>query len=212
MKLIRQTFLCFFGLALVFSSCSIDKRQHLAGYHIDWKGKSKKTIQEKEQDKTALNGIDSPITEIAQQDIAAPIEIVDVPTLDAIAKEVALTHKASIEKSGLYNKKKTLVQNFSQGFNLEIKERTISGSVIFKDEPVKVKTDGRAIFGFIAALAGLIIFAIPFGILAVIFSGIALSRIKKSETYVKGKGLAIAGLIIGFIDIIAGIYIISMLA
>jgi hypothetical protein len=49
-----------------------------------------------------------------------------------------------------------------------------------------------------------------FGTLAIVFSGIGLSQIKKDPSRFSGKGLAIAGLVIGIVDIIVFLALISM--
>ncbi len=60
-------------------------------------------------------------------------------------------------------------------------------------------TSGMAIGSLVCSLLGL--FVPLLSILAVIFGHIALSQIKKSNGMVGGRGLAIAGLIIGYITI-----------
>lgn len=59
---------------------------------------------------------------------------------------------------------------------------------------------GFAVAGFVCSLVGLIVFGIPLGILSVVFSGIALGRLKTNPNQA-GKGMAIAGLVLGILDI-----------
>jgi hypothetical protein len=73
------------------------------------------------------------------------------------------------------------------------------------------RIDGLAIAGFSAGLIGLFIAGVPLGILSVVFSAISMGRIKKSRGMIRGRGLAVAGLILGFIDIIGAIYAMSVL-
>jgi hypothetical protein len=63
--------------------------------------------------------------------------------------------------------------------------------------------NGLAVAGFVLALCGLFIAAIPFGILAIIFGVLGL---KSSR-----KGLAIAAIIIGAVDLILGLIIVSQM-
>lgn len=73
------------------------------------------------------------------------------------------------------------------------------------------KKNNMATTGFVIALVSLIInFGGIVGLLATIFSAIGLAKVKEFEG--NGKGLAIAGLIIGIISIIYGIYSIANLA
>lgn len=71
-------------------------------------------------------------------------------------------------------------------------------------------TNGFAIAGFVVSLVGLFILGIPLGILAIVFSGIAMAKISKHRDTQKGMGLAIAGLVIGIVDIIGAIIFASM--
>ncbi len=57
------------------------------------------------------------------------------------------------------------------------------------------KTNGFAITGFVLSLLGCT------GVLGLIFSAISLNQLKKNPNQ-GGKGLAIAGLVIGILDVI----------
>lgn len=71
-----------------------------------------------------------------------------------------------------------------------------------------VKTNGFAVAGFVISLVSLLInFWGIVGLLGTIFSAIALNEINKHNE--KGKGMAIAGLIIGIIGIIWGIIVLA---
>jgi Domain of unknown function (DUF4190) len=60
------------------------------------------------------------------------------------------------------------------------------------------ETSGKAIFSLIA---GLIIFFIPLSVCAVIFGYLALWEIRRSPGRLKGRGLAISGIILGFLGV-----------
>lgn len=64
-------------------------------------------------------------------------------------------------------------------------------------EETKVEKKGYSIASMVLALSGLLLFAIPCGILAVIFSGIGIKQ--------GGKGFATTGLVVGIIDIVFGV-------
>lgn len=67
------------------------------------------------------------------------------------------------------------------------------------------KNNGLAIAGFVVSLVSLFInFAGIVGLVGTILSGVGLEKSKNLEG--KGKGLAIAGLIIGIIGVVYGIY------
>ena len=56
-------------------------------------------------------------------------------------------------------------------------------------------TSGKAI---VSLICGLFFFVLPFSIVAVIFGHLSLSEIRKSAGRLKGDGLAIAGLVLGY--------------
>ena len=62
-------------------------------------------------------------------------------------------------------------------------------------------TSGMAIASLVCSLLGI-------GLVGVILGHLALSEIKKSNGYTQGRGLAIAGLIIGYLQIAAGVALI----
>ncbi len=72
------------------------------------------------------------------------------------------------------------------------------------------EAEGFAIASLVLGILGLFIFGIPFGILAVIFSSIALSRISANPG-LRGRGMAVAGMVLGIIDIIGAFIAIAVL-
>jgi len=64
--------------------------------------------------------------------------------------------------------------------------------------------NGLAVAGFVLSLVGLFCFGFIVEVLAIIFSGIALSKCKNPA--VPHKGLAIAGLVIGIIGFISSLF------
>jgi hypothetical protein len=71
------------------------------------------------------------------------------------------------------------------------------------------KTEGLGLAGFLSGLVGLFIASIPLGIIAVVFSGISLSKIKKDPRRFKGKGFAIAGMVLGIVDVVGMIILLG---
>jgi hypothetical protein len=70
------------------------------------------------------------------------------------------------------------------------------------------RASGFSIASFVLGITGIFIFGLPAGILAVVFGGIALSRYKRNPDE-KLRGLAIAGLILGIVDIIGVIIVLA---
>ncbi len=72
------------------------------------------------------------------------------------------------------------------------------------------KQNSMGLVSFIFSLVGLIVAAIPCGIVALITGIIGITKFNPSTE--KGKGLAVAGVVVGTIDIVAGIINIVMQA
>lgn len=93
------------------------------------------------------------------------------------------------------NKNKVYKINYANGSN----------ELIYSESD---KYESFATIGFISSIVGLFIFGIPMGIISIITGKVALFKINKNKR--KGKGLAIAAIIIGFIDLIGVILLLSI--
>jgi len=71
------------------------------------------------------------------------------------------------------------------------------------------KTSGMAIASFVLSLCGFFCAGMILGTLAVIFGGVALSKIS-GNPQLGGKGMAIAGLVIGIIDLAGWIVLLAL--
>jgi len=87
----------------------------------------------------------------------------------------------------------------------------------FRTTPINVlpqetekKIEGLSLAGFIAGIVGLIVAGIPLGAVAIILSAVGLFKIKNNPGKYMGKGLAIAGLIVGIVDIVAIIILLAI--
>lgn len=72
------------------------------------------------------------------------------------------------------------------------------------------KTEALGLTGLITSLIGLWIMGIPLGILSIIFGSISLGKIKENPSKYNNKGLALAAVVLGFIDVI-GVLLILMI-
>ena len=68
------------------------------------------------------------------------------------------------------------------------------------------ETSGKAIVSLISSFFSLFL---PFALVAIIFGHLSLSEIRKSPGRLKGRGLAIAGLVLGYLGVIATIGLIT---
>jgi hypothetical protein len=73
------------------------------------------------------------------------------------------------------------------------------------------RTEGLGLAGFISSLAGLFIASIPLGTIAIIFGAVSLSKINKDPKHHKGKGFAIASIVIGLVDVLVMIVLLAAL-
>ena len=65
------------------------------------------------------------------------------------------------------------------------------------------KFSGKAIAGFVLSLVGIIVAAIPCGIIGLVFSSLGMKEVQLPQY--KGNGMVIAGMVISIIDIVIGI-------
>lgn len=67
--------------------------------------------------------------------------------------------------------------------------------------------NGFGVAGFVIGLVSLFVAGIPLGILAIVFSAVALGQIdKKGE---KGRGFAIAGLVLGLVGLVGALIVLG---
>ena len=72
------------------------------------------------------------------------------------------------------------------------------------------QVNGFAVAGFVCGLVGLLAGGIILGALGIIFSAVALKRIREFRGGSRGKGLAIAGLVLGIVAFAASIVILAV--
>jgi hypothetical protein len=72
------------------------------------------------------------------------------------------------------------------------------------------KTPGLTIVGFIASIVSFFVLGFILGTLAIIFGFISLAKIKREPNKYKGRGLAIASIVLGVISVIAIIILLSL--
>ena len=70
---------------------------------------------------------------------------------------------------------------------------------------VETRTEGKAVASLVLGISGLLLLGVVFGPIAIIVGWLSLSRIKASGGLYTGKGMAIAGVILGAVDTIAGL-------
>lgn len=119
----------------------------------------------------------------------------------------SLVHKSNSELQAEIGRKLTFKEKIALKF---VKRKLKKNKDLSpKDALEQAQIDGLAIAGFVTGLVGIFIFGIILGILGIVFSAIALSRIRKEPEVRTGRGLAIAGLVLGIISVVGAFIIIA---
>ncbi|MBK9981398.1 MAG: DUF4190 domain-containing protein [Saprospiraceae bacterium] len=71
-------------------------------------------------------------------------------------------------------------------------------------------TEGFAIAGFVIGIVSVLLISLLFGILAIVFSAISLSKIRKYDGLYKGRGLATAGLVMGIVAVSLWVLVLAL--
>lgn len=74
------------------------------------------------------------------------------------------------------------------------------------NKPAAAGSGWQSIVSFVAGVGGLVAAAIPFGIVAIVFGVLGVTGPKKL------RGLGIAGIILGTIDLVVGLLVVAMMA
>jgi hypothetical protein len=85
----------------------------------------------------------------------------------------------------------------------------VRGTVYQANQPAR-KIEGLGLAGTITGTIGLFIAGIPLGILSVIFGVVCVTKVKKNPKRFMGKGLGIAAIILGIVDIVGALIVLSM--
>ena len=214
-----KSFYLFSFVVLLISSCTIQKRLHQPGFHVEWtklNKKGKKDVSLKEVNEVAENQEGKiPKTEEATAELKEEVKSEDIFSTQSEPRERKLESSEILTTT--VDNENTLAstsddmahiakQDHSRFYKSTYKEEFKAGASRVATE-LGPKTDSMAIAGFVLSLVGLLIFAIIFGFLAIVFSGIGMANISKSSVPVRGIGLAIAGLIIGMLDLVVGLLV-----
>jgi hypothetical protein len=190
MKKIKTLSISIMLLLVIGSSCSLEKRIHRTGYHIDWPNNNARiphkevTVQHPVKSLNTLSVIDKHSFHETQ-----PRSFKTLSLLAESRKENRL------DQSKIQSNTSTIATTK----NTE-KENEVTRKDRKKEQKPKPKKDLWAIAGFVLSFLG------PISIFGIIASLISLYRIKKNPK-LGGKGLALAGLIIGIAVALTVIFI-----
>ncbi len=193
-------------IVTLISSCTVEKRRYMSGYHIE-KNSNLKTAQ-----KSSKETKNEQTVEIIKQDETNTFSTEKDGTLiykdntsastDIDANEVVKLSNTTAKES----KKSEIVKEIAIIKSLFLNTRNTVESPL--NAP---KVHWGAIAGLVTGIVSIFIAGIPLGACAIIFSAIALKKIRESPELYKGKGMAIAGLICGIIGVVGALIYISTL-
>ncbi len=212
MKTVKNLVLLGIVMSAFLSSCTMQKCVYSKGYYVDWfDGKSKK-MKPETTEKVAIAESNVSYTEMGNEkkDLAQIEMLVDENSNEPIAvasiedNEVLIAQK---DRSKSPVSESISASDDVSSFRNEFK----NGVGVIMSPPDDQRTNGMALAGFICSLAGLFIFGVVLGVLGIIFSAIGLGKIAKDSSRWKGKGMAIAGLVVGVVDIILWIILLALI-
>ena len=197
---------------VLLSSCSMEKRVYMPGYHVEWKGAKSAAANESAAATESAAAIQSEVAPqseaVAEQeaDFQVAAEALENPAavsadFAAYGDEVWADAGAEAPESHpvtVASEMEAEAEEPAATWASEWQEGT--GAILAEVQDVRV--NGMAVAGFVMGLVGLLIFGLLFGILAIIFSAIGLGKINKDPKRWRGKGLAVAGLVLGILDIV----------
>lgn len=155
-----------------------------------------------------ISSVETPLnTETPEDFIASTENAISIDPIDEITQvsqdNVLLNESAPAVE--LMDKKEQ--RKFKREFRKDLKKNLREA----QNEPSQAPTKpakGFAIAGLVTGLVSLFIIPALFGILAIIFSSIALKRLKQNPSQ-QGRGMAIAGLILGVVGVFWAVLVYS---
>ncbi len=208
----------YFILAVIIvfaQSCTIQKRQHLPGYHIEWNTKdSHSEVQREKKPEQALD--------IAEYDVAIASEAVVQPlqqevqpsSTDAqvasqrnLEEEVAPVNEDNAVKN---DSEKPTKQRLTFPSIMHSPAKMLFGGINPEDRP---RTDGLSIAAMVCGIVGVVLpgSGIILSILAIIFGGIGMGRTSRNPE-LRGKGMAITGLVLGIVGLLVTVLVLALLS
>lgn len=205
MKFSKFYLLLAFVAAL--TSCSVEKRQHTGGYHVEWyswNNNAKKQVDSDAAEKPATPVAVEQNVAVASQEITPSNAVAEVAVVEAapVATINEVTAKAAdkTEKAERKSNKESVKKMINFGSSI--------GAVGLAQEGTKAQ--GLGVAGMVCGIVGLVFCWVPFfgfilSLLGCVMGGVQLSKIKKSPESYGGKGQAITGLVLGVVGLAIGI-------
>ena len=199
-------FICL--IAAAFSSCTIQKRVHMPGFHIEWNGEEARiakplntstTVQVSEEE-ASKKGI-AVLTDAAE---FAVVSNRNEHVTEELLKDEGIAPQ--VKQSPRETQKAThpRVHFPTRLFSpVQTLQARVSG-----DETRRA--DGMSIASMVCGIVGVFMPLLVLPILAIIFAGVGLHRIKMNPD-LRGKGMAVAGLVLGILGFLYSVLFIAVL-
>jgi hypothetical protein len=197
-----KLFLIYTLVVFVLASCSIEKREHLSGYNVEWKKQN-----HKKADKVETEFITEEVKETDGSNVLQNENELASATIDDRIQYIEPSKLAT-------NNPEEIILETSKEDSKTINTRVLRKKSNYKKEhlsddpePTEDKiTLGFGITGMVLGILG-VFFGFT-GPLAIVFSAISLKKYKSTSKY--SNGMAIIGLVLGviftiFLSIIIGI-------
>ena len=215
MKSIKQLALITLALNLILASCTMQKRVYTSGYHVGWN---------KSNHNSNKHELTNNKNRIEQNQFETVVQSENEPnTFDNLTTETEKNITATIDNKQIILSKENKI-NLLSNPKIKIEEEEKQNHTSFKSGFKKgkemvigsgdqVKLNSLALTGFVLGLIGVVIpyLGIILGPLSIIFSVIGLVKINKENTKWKGKGLAIAGIILGVLAFLLFFAVLSII-
>jgi hypothetical protein len=199
------------AFVLIFQSCTIQKRQHLPGYHIEWK--TNDAYSELQNLKSEDNEVIPDIVNTAVVEEIAPTQVVSAEKIqdDAIASAVVVnSNQETTTRSQIKQQDPGKVRRLTFPSIIHSPAKMLFGGLHPEDKP---RTDGMSIAAMVCGIVGVLIpgTGIILSILAIIFGAIGMGRTSRN-TELKGKGMAITGLVLGILGLLVTVLVLAVLS
>jgi hypothetical protein len=189
MKQIKLLLILAIGLLFINTSCSVEKRIHSTGYHVDWNNSNLNRLQQKELIiKDKYKSVNSLVP-------SGTSRVLNIKSPILRSGNEAQSQPAKVEKI------KEVAQTVKEEILLALKGKSRGETAAKSPE---AEYEPFAIFGFVAAMAGFLglllspLVGVLLLILSIIFSAVALKQIRENPK-LKGKTLALVGLYVGIV-------------
>ena len=185
----------FFAAIVALSSCSITKRHYAPGYHVEWKGMRSQVELPKEPLTERIEKVESnSVVENVQSEVTEIFSVPAVSNYSDPSNDLQLeSEEASTEEMV---ELKSLPSN-SDLNNNDVRHTALSNQEIIEAPAVASPPTGdintMALVGFILSMSSFLL--VITGLPGLIVSAIGLKQINEGRG--EGKGLAIAGIVVG---------------